>query len=445
MNRIRFAALALALLLLAGCGSSSAGSSFSSAAPVPSVQVDWSKLEQDEPVRQANRDEGRWYAGAMTALIPSEEYGPLVPYVGSLAYSFHSWTDQNGQEQTWYSSWGSPLYGLMTREGKMVVDPVYQSVAQPAFYWQGATTYLPVLILTQAREEWMDTNNGQRCAVAALDGSWCTDFEFWLYTNREDELLLVGPKGLTWMDAASGNRLDWNWDFLGIGEDELPALMEQLMWLYGFNWIEEGVLLGLENPDDWQNTKVRMFQPETLEITWISRADYDTTYDQWIAQRNDVVNEIEWSQEIDGDQFVLLSGERRYILTPPAISDNMSHAVMGDLASVQDWSGEQTKCWLFRLSDGSLLYEGTNIDFVYDSAIENPAPYVSVIDSTGKAILYAPDLSPLLIHHLPDSSSWVYYTIRDGLVSVRDDTTFFGCYDVHTGDCIFYRNLTLGD
>ena len=139
MNRTRFIALSLALLLMAGCSTPSGSSSGSSSAvsssaqgstPGTGVQADWSKLEQEKPVRQADKDSGRWYAGAMTDLISSEEYGPLIPYTGSIVYSFNSWTDQNGQEQTYYSSWGTPLYGLMTREGKLVTDPIYLSASQ---------------------------------------------------------------------------------------------------------------------------------------------------------------------------------------------------------------------------------------------------------------------------------------------------------------------------
>ena len=448
MNRTQFAALTVALLLLAGCSAPSGSSSASSSqhsTPTTGVQVDWSRLEQDDPVRQADRDGGRWYAGSMTELIPSEEYGPLIPYVGSIAYSFNSWTDQNGQEQTWYSPWGTSLYGLMTKEGKLVTDPVYLSAVQPSFRWQGQTNYLPVLILSQANEEWKDSNNGRRYCVAALNGSWCTDFEFWLYTTREDELMLAGPNGLTWMDAASGNRIDWDWTFLGISEDEVPQVMEQWMWLVGLEWMDLGVFMGMEDPNDWENTRVRIFQPETLEFSWISMADYNAAHTQWFDQRNKEINRMEWEHEIVGDQFILRSGERSYALTPPIISENMGHGVMGDLAVVHYWDDNESLCWLFRLSTREFLFEGTYIDFIYDHSIENPAPYVSVTEADGTSILYAPDLTPLLIHHLSSPDDWISHTIRDGLVYVQDNKTFFGCYDCHSGTCIFYRNLTLGD
>ena len=444
MNRTGFSALLLSALLLVGCGTSGGNASAAPAPPSSGVQVDWSKLEQDTPIFQADRDGGRWYAGAAPELIPSEEYGPLVSYVGSMAYSFDTWTDSEGQEQVFYSEWGTSLYGLMTKEGKLVTDPVYLSVVQPDFHWQGKATYLPVLVLTQAREEWQDSNNGRRCCVAALDGSWCTDFEFWLYTAREDELLLVGPKGLTWMDAVSGNRMDWSWEFLGISETELPQVMEHLMWVIGLEWIDIGVFLGAENPQDWENSNVRIFQPETLEVSWMPMSEYNAALEQWYDQRHNVPNAIYWDHEIVDGKFVLTTGERRYVLTTPIVSENMGQLVMGDLAIISDWSGDRLQNWLFRLSDCSLLYEGEDISFLYDPAIENPAPYVC-IRSGGKSILYAPDLTPLTIHHPMESDTWIYHSIRDGLVFVQDYKTFFACYDCHTGACIFYRNLTLGD
>lgn len=463
MKRTRLAAIALAALLLAGCAAPAGNSSDSSSSPpsastsasTPSssgnpvsesgVRVDWSRLEQANPVRQANKDGGRWYAGAITELIPSAQYGPLIPYVGSVVYPFDSWIDENGQEQTYYSYWATPLYGLMTREGRIVTDPIYLSAFQPSFRWQGKTNYLPVLILSQAREEWTDLNNGRRYGVAALDGSWCTDFDFWMYTAREDELILVGPAGLTWMDAASGNRIDWDWAFLGISEEELPQIVEQLLWAFGLQWLGEGVFLGLENPDDWENSRVRMFQPETLELSWISMDDYTAAQDWFYEQRNENVNAVTWEYQVVGDQFIFRSGQRSYALTPPMVDEDMSGWAMGDLAIVNHWTGSENRSWLFRLSTQELLFEGTSIDFVYDNSIENPAPYVNVIESGGKAILYAPDLTPLLIHHLTSSSDWISYTVQDGLIYAQYDLSFFGCYDCHTGSCIFYRNLTLGD
>ena len=187
MKRTRLTALALAVLLLAGCARTSpggaassqpAGSASAEEVSGPKVQVDWSRLEGEKPVRQPDLDGGRWYEGYTDRLIPVEDYGPLVPYVGALTYSFSTWTDNSGQIQHYYSPWPDTLYGLMTQEGKVVTDPVYLSAGQAEFSWQNESFTLPVLLLSRAKEEWKDFCNGRRYAVAAQDGSWITGFEF---------------------------------------------------------------------------------------------------------------------------------------------------------------------------------------------------------------------------------------------------------------------------
>ena len=87
MKRTRLTALVLAVLLLAGCArtapapGSSGPSQPAGSAPAedhsgPNVQVDWSRLEGEKPVRQPDLDGGRWYEGYTDRLIPGEDYGP---------------------------------------------------------------------------------------------------------------------------------------------------------------------------------------------------------------------------------------------------------------------------------------------------------------------------------------------------------------------------------
>ena len=151
----RILALVLALLscvgLLSGCGgpdpadpggSAQSGASASSEGSAqdqpagPNVRADWSRLEGREKAAQPDRDGGRWYASYTGELIPGPDYGELIPFVGAQVYNFNEYEYQ-GQPQAWYSNWPNPLYGLMTREGRIVVDPVYNSAYGANWYWQG--------------------------------------------------------------------------------------------------------------------------------------------------------------------------------------------------------------------------------------------------------------------------------------------------------------------
>ena len=177
----RCLALLLSTLLLAGCAPS--GSAASSAPAegkgASGVQVDWSRLEE-RTGRLPDTDGGRWYPDRTDRLIPGPDYGLLVPYVGGQAYSFNRW-EWEGEVQEYFSDWPTALYGLMTREGKIVVDPVYQHVTPYTCRQGGEDLALPVLLLARVDEAWKDSNSGLRYAVAAEDGSWMTDFAFVTY------------------------------------------------------------------------------------------------------------------------------------------------------------------------------------------------------------------------------------------------------------------------
>ena len=461
MDRTRLTALTLSVLLLAGCAQASpaptengssqtAGSLSEPERPSgPNVQVDWSKLDGNKTALQPDVDGGRWYPDYTGDLVPSEDYGPLVPYAGALTYSFNTWTDDSGQEQRWYSPWPTPLYGLMTREGKIVTDPVYQSANQADFYWQGQSTTLPVLLLSQAREEWKDFCNGQRYAVAALDGSWCTGFDFWNYTTREDELLLYGPGGVTWIDAVSGAREDWSWEFLGVTEEELPQVMEEIMWVYGLQWTDTGVYLGggdqteVETVEDWENAQVRVFRPETTEVAWMSRKEWTAALDEWWEKRQGT--EAPWQSEWKGSQLTLSRGGESYTLTAPQPGEGLGVGVSEPFAFLCDVSGEQSKCWLFRLSDGQPLMDCVGISFVPDTAHPDKEPYILVNNKDRSSTLYAPDLEPLYTFSPSAPFECLSCALRDGLLTVRNGQNFFGCYDLDTRAWIFYRNLDLGD
>lgn len=155
----------------------------------------------------------RLSADYLPELIPSNNYGTLVPYVGECF-----WDD-------------FVIYGLCTTNGMIVTDPVYRELYQPSGYndYQGYIIH-PVYKL----ERLMDKNeNGElsiselddkyklsefekeayeqfqkivpNVAVCALDGSWVTDYYFKVAFFDEFMLLYRGK------DA---DVFDYNGNFL---------------------------------------------------------------------------------------------------------------------------------------------------------------------------------------------------------------------------------------
>ena len=145
MNFKRSLALALTAALLCGCAPQAPSTEEFSPPNAIQVEVDWSKLEE-KPAPQPDLDAGRWFDTSVDKLILRTDYGPLYSYVGTTVTRTGSWTDEFGTEHTWTDPFGSPVYGLMTRDGKVVTDPIYQSVYQPLYRFGTEVTALPVLL-----------------------------------------------------------------------------------------------------------------------------------------------------------------------------------------------------------------------------------------------------------------------------------------------------------
>lgn len=410
------------------------------------VEVDWSKLPEAMPLFP-DLDAGRWYAEETNELIPGN-YGSLYPYVGTTVVRTGTWIDETGTEHTWTDGWGTPVYGLMTREGKVVTDPVYQGVYRPIYRYGSEVTALPVLLLSRSEPEWASDpgGNGLRYAVAAPDGSWCTEFEFWTYGLRGTSLLLAGPSGVTRLDVGSTPTRSWHWSWeeLDISTGKLDETMDTIIWFYGFQWTQEGAFLGLTDLDDLENTAVRVFDPDSGGISYFSRQQWEEILNE--HQQHDWAARENWTHTLDEDGVTLTCGAQEYRLPrPPGINTLHNVDASGDLVILCDYSANGGY-WLYHLSTGALLTHQTNyIGFLQDSSSPDAPAYVWVNAGQEGHTVYASDFT--LIAAFPEDAGHTstFFTVQDGLLFARDDETFFSCYDTTTGECIFYRNLDLGD
>lgn len=172
MRRLIALLLSCLVLCAAGCAPAAAPEKTPDAAPShpsdPSVQTDWSQLTPYEPFEQVG---ARLMDGPMDELVPSDDYGLLVPYGGDSVSYQYDW-DESGASFQLYQ------YGLSTLDGTMVTDPVYDGVYQFSAYREDAAYSVKAPFWQLIRT--VETENGpeQRCAVAVLDGSWCTQFRY---------------------------------------------------------------------------------------------------------------------------------------------------------------------------------------------------------------------------------------------------------------------------
>ena len=460
-----WAAFLLAGLLLAGCAPQSPGSSGPAASgpdvsvsqpeeppkeaikepeweTADGVRVDWSRLGgRSQP--QPNVDGGRCYPQYMDHLITGADYGPLVPYLGDQAYSFERW-EHEGEMQKYFSYWPTSFYGLMTREGKIVVDPVYQNVWPYSYRWEGEDHALPVLILTRVDPKWKEFGSGSRCAVAAEDGSWMTDFEFLNYTNKEDQLFLLRPEGCTVLDSKTGSRKDWSWKELDMpaSGEELSETLSFIQWVTGLNWLDQGVCLGWgqSDPDlSWDNTPARVFRPETGEVYWVEQRQWDQWYDEYSDRRWSDMGKL--VHENSG--ATLTVDGQSYFLKDTYETGRLS-VKRGDFAILDEQHAGNNIWTLYRLSTGERLMEGTDFELIADRLRPNsifPAAY-----ERGAWTVFNDRLEPVLTLPPTQRDNWVQVSLQDGLLTFKEnDGIFFGAYDLDKGEYVFFRNLDMGD
>ena len=230
--RRRVLPLVLALCLLTGCGAAVPGSPAEAVSP---VYTDWSKLEPYQP------STGTYtlfepYSGSGT-LLPRDDYGPLLPYVGTVAEVDNYIVDK------------LPLYGLVTADGRVVTDPVYADIqAQSDFLvlYRGAEDG------TSGSDTW--AGGTYHRTLAAPDGSWVREFDGYL-TGDANAGLIVSC-------TADGSLTFWNTD--GEIAAQIPGERFQPWFSPDFEWGGEG--------GPW------LYWPDT-RMAYVNACDFNTGRD----------------------------------------------------------------------------------------------------------------------------------------------------------------------
>ncbi len=150
--------------------------------PTPPPPVDQLAVQIDPSHLTAQAAEGPlvryWGNGPQDTFVPSEEYGELVPYIGKSYYSYG---------YPYVGEGASPnIYGLMTRDGHIVVDSIYSYIRFLTYN----NTPLPAMIAFQPRKYAVSYGSDAYEAYHALiatDGSWCIDLTEYRDCTAADE------------------------------------------------------------------------------------------------------------------------------------------------------------------------------------------------------------------------------------------------------------------
>lgn len=392
MKALRWAAPVLALLLLAGCQQPAADSPSPSpdTSPAPSYQVTthWDALtERPAPLVS------RWYEGYTDDLIPADDYGQLVPYIGGEASA-----------EGWGTNW---TYGLATRDGVIVTDPVFLKVQPLTYYDYGVyqNIHAPVLLLRKAG---IDPDKSpdeaghfyDRYGLAALDGSWYTGLAYSaVICQSELGALLFDLEGDVVMVGLDGQER-WRW---AAGDIPLPGLVPQ-----AYYWEEAATggpylrYITQWNDDGWPD--YLYVDLRTGQVLDQAPADYpqDIPYEDgvgyytggWYEQADGVITihpdggPDHTFQMPDGCDYPDINGDR--VIFRPSIftGDDQTQSVVTDLEGSVLFSQTEVLSFLWQQCGDTpslLTYTVYDQDYVHSRT--------TVLDRDGQAVLTAQDYS----------------------------------------------------
>jgi len=145
----------------------------------PSIEMGWTvKTDQSHltPYSSPRLNSVRLQDTALPGLVPSDDYGVLLPY--STAVTMNDGSIHKSK------------YGFVTqRSGMVITDPVYDNIIRATYLAFNKEEYLPAYHLQINATDFDEDFSMQ--AACALDGSWITPFSYINVVFCEEVILMV--------------------------------------------------------------------------------------------------------------------------------------------------------------------------------------------------------------------------------------------------------------
>ncbi len=349
------------------------------------VTVHWDMLESPNLPDPKTTLANRWYDQYMDDLIPSEEYGPLVPYIGNEV-----------SNQWWGGGW---YYGLATQDGTIVTDPVFLTAAHSGYYDQN--TYCNIYPEPAVLRLSKPTADRQLTGLAAEDGSWYTGL---IYTST----LSTSKDGLL-MAELNGDVVMLNWS----GQEV-------------FRWPAESITLPDFDPEGF------MWHNGGTSGHWLRYDHYydhttETMYSYFVDLRNGTVRDTQpadWSESgPQQDPGAITFGGGWYV-----------PSTTGDPVELHLYNGKEIpqyplpKGYRILAVDGDrvLLYQANYSNLRTLTDLDGNVIAEDIPNAPNFVAKYT-NVPSLLSYTIQDSSSWHNLEIvldRDGneLLIARDDS-----------------------
>jgi hypothetical protein len=332
----------------------------------------------------------RWYAEPVEELRVRSDYGTLVPFCGTQS-----------------------KYGLMTQEGKVVVDPVYSSVDSISYYdWgAGANHAFPAYVLgrlTGGVDE--DGMAEEAYTYVGIDGSWSSGpWPSHAASASEGRLLLQAGDRWELRDETGALLRSYTGEELGLDDTVVWAWPE---WCGGKVYLWH---------DETDASDLYVIDGETGEVElWTAAA-----WQSWTAQENQW---LDWEVQSEDGQTVLTRGEERYVL-PYDCDNSYSFEVVDDL--IHFWEGGEGSGPVYRLDGTEIVpagkyawvyFWGDNDGEEYPLRAADDAGNTSILNRNGQEVFTVAWFDTIL-------GQW------DGIIGVQKETCV-AYYDLSTGNCV---------
>ena len=251
----------------------------------------------------------------MEELTPAPDYGALVPFAGAAYYL-------SGYDGSWADDFPNYLYGLMTLDGCAVLDPVCDSISRLSWIdGDGQDQWLPVWKLARSGPDG-DLMDGALSALAALDGSWSTPFQYWGAAGSPVGIFAGDGEDLYLLDSGSGTeKTRWSWEELGITEPE------NFPWFTGDAYSTAQWQDGLFYLGSWgEDYDARLLDPETGEVTVITDRAWAERLDAAFQHRD-----MDWWEVTTGedDSVTVSKGAEVYTFPSPLPGESYPYEMDG--------------------------------------------------------------------------------------------------------------------
>lgn len=360
-------------------------------------------------------------------LVPDDGYGTLVPYVG------RKLPPPDGMDPEYLDLY---WYGLATADGRVVTAPDYSLVDQLRYTaLDGSGALMPMYQLWT--EKFWQSDGPRLCAVAALDGSWCTEQRYlWACAVGPDRALLVDPEYRLWFCDLEGR----------ITPTALDCPITDL-WLVSFpDSLTLSSTVGLRSTPDEKgrwfvnlDTGARIYFPSASGSEWARPGELLSVQDEdgygYIDRAGNWVlpPEYAWSDDFYGSYGLV----QRAAGGPLELIDRTGQTVLFDGGNVRAcvvdgavyWVADDAEGRIAEIRDGNL------------QPVDLPAVGGRWADTASALSWVSPDGSRWFwdgeaVHAYPDNTLWLERCAENRALFSQPQQSgphWYGLYDVEGG------------